>query len=82
MRIPGLCQHAGERVPGCETVADPEATLSFGDVEPGMCIHYCAPCGASAKKTAATLMEALKEPSFMKDLERALDQVDKEGASS
>jgi hypothetical protein len=47
-----------------------------------MCIHYCAPCGASAKKTAAALMEALKEPSFMKDLERALDQVDKEGAVS
>lgn len=69
----GLCQHAGEHVPGCHTVADVESTLDLGE---GMQIHYCEPCGTRAKQLADALADAMKDPEFMAQLEEALDRVE------
>lgn len=74
-KLPGLCQHAGEGVPGCQTVADTEATLDLGD---GMTIYYCGRCGPGARKMAAALMEAMKDPAFTTYFERAVDEAERD----
>jgi len=49
--------------------------MYFGD---DMIIHYCAPCGVVARKLAAALMEAMKDPSFMADFEQAVDEAERQ----